>query len=167
MKAKFTLFLVAAAMLASCGTPSSSHPTGLSTPADTSVAPQGPKYLTWIAENKLVVDLYSIGEARFNYGNAALSDNSNTVDLNDASSLGCTTQLQGQTFNFIFVAETADSQSVAVHKAIEGDQLVSFCEMYKDTFKGKTRGYVAISGGTVQWAKGKNAELDAKIQQYL
>ena len=96
-----------------------------------------------------------------------MSDNSNTVDLNDASSLGCTTQLQGQTLNFIFVAETADSQSVAVFKAIEGDQLVSFCEMHKDTFKGKTRGYVAISGGTVQWAKGKNAELDAKIQQYL
>ncbi len=171
MKSKFALLLATAALLASCGGNSSpaatSHPTGLSTP-EASSAPQSDYYLSWIANGKLVVDLITTAEARFSYGNAALPSNSNTVDLNDSSSFACTTQMEGMNFNFVFVEETETEHYVGVFQAIEGNQLSEFCQLHKDDFKGKTRGYIAISGGdTVQWDQGKNANLDAKIRSYI
>ena len=172
MKSKFALILGMAAMLASCGgTPASSPSTQPSTTSEASSeasSSQGAKYLTWIADNKLVVELYSTAEARFTYGNAALPNNSNTVDLADSAIFACSQGMAGMTFNFVFVAESEGAAAVAVFKAIEGDQLVEFCNLHNDDLKGKTRGYIAVSGGSeVQWAKGKNADLDVKIQSYI
>ena len=172
MKHKLTLVLAAAAMLASCGGNSgTSHPTGLSTPEESSTA-QASGYLNWVAEGKIVIDLFDIGEARFTYGNAALAQASQTLDLNDSAALACSSQLtENDLFNFVIVTETAEgtgfSAGAAVYAGIEGNQISAFLADH-DEFKGKKRAYVAISGGEeVKWTKGKNAEMDAKIQTYL
>ena len=166
MKHKLTFVLAAAAMLASCGGNSgTSHPTGLSTPEESS------GYLNWVAEGKVVVDLFDIGEAHFTYGNAALAQPSQILDLNDSAAFACSSQLtENDLFNFVIVTETAKgtnfSAGAAVYTGIEGDKLSTFLAD-NDEFKGKKRAYVAISGGEeVKWTKGKNAEMDAKIQSF-
>ena len=173
MKHKLTLVLAAAAMLASCGGNSgTSHPTGLSTPEESSTA-QATGYLNWVDEGKIVVDLFDIGEAHFTYGNAALAQASQILDLNDSAEFACSSQLtENDLFNFVIVTETAQgagfSAGFAVHSEIEGDKLSAFLAVHHDEFKGKKRVYVAISGGEeVKWTKGKNAEMDAKIQTFL
>ena len=173
MKTKLPLFLIAAAMLASCGggnTPTSEPSTDPA--SDTSAAPQGDVYLDWVAKNKVVIELFNAGDARFTYGNAALSQASNMLDLNDSADLACSSTLTAdQVVNFVYVTETADGTSsggaAALFAGIKGDSISGFLND-NDNLKGKVKGYVAISfGETVTWTKGKNAAMDAKIQSLV
>ena len=61
MKSALSLFLLAGAMLISCGgnTPSSQQPADSS--AEASSAVSSATYLDWVADNKIVIDLYSVG----------------------------------------------------------------------------------------------------------
>ena len=174
MKVKsYILPLLSLALLASCGGESSSHATGLTSHATgLSSSTQSATYLDWVADNKIVIDLFATGDARFAYGNAALTQASTTLDLSDSAALTCSTQLQAeQVYNFVYVTEgvsgTGFSAGAALYAGIVGDQISEFLNG-KDDLKGKTRAYVAISfGSTVSWAKGKNAAMDAKIQQLV
>ncbi len=169
MKTKLPLFLIAAAMLASCGGNTPTSETSADPASDTSVAPQGDVYLDWVAKNKVVIELFNAGDARFTYGNAALSQASNTLDLNDSADLACSSTLTAdQVVNFVYVTETADGTGfgggAALAAGIKGDSISEFLND-NDNLKGKVKGYVAISfGETVTWTKGKNAAMDAKIQ---
>ena len=172
MKFKLPLFLLAAAMLASCGgntTPSSEQSTP-ATPESSQTASH--LYLDWVNDNKIVIDLFDIGDAKFSYGNAALSGATQTLDLNASAGISCSTTLtQETTVNFIVVTEAPSSTGfnagAAVYPGIEGDQLSEFLAD-RDDLQGKTRAYVAISfGETVKWAKNHNADMDAKIQQLI
>lgn len=171
MKSKFALFLIAASMLASCGGGSSSQPTSLSSP-DTSATPATVTYLDWVADNKIVIDLFTAGQARFAYGDAALTAETTTLDLNANAKITCSTELkETQLVNFVYVTEaregTGFSASAAVYAGIEGDKVSDFLKDQTD-LNGKVRAYVAISlGDTVAWAKGKNTAMDAKIQQLV
>jgi|GEM_PF-1673525 len=167
MKFKFALFFAAATLLASCG----NHATGLSI-SESSSEPEQTLYLDWVAKNKIVIDLYSIGEARFAYGNAALSQASTTLDLSASSALTCSsTHEESELFNFVYVTETTEgtrfNASAMLYPGIKGDALTEFLSNNTE-LAGKTRAYIAISkGDTVQWAKGKNAAMDAKIQALI
>jgi hypothetical protein len=172
MKSALYLFLLAGAMLVSCGgnTPSSQQSAGSS--AEASSAVSSATYLDWVADNKIVIDLFSVGDARFAYGNAALAQESNTLDLDASASLTCSTQLtKDKTYNFVFVTEattgTGFNAGAALYAGIEGDRLSDFLKD-NDDLNGKVRAYIAISfGDTVSWAKGKNAAMDAKIQSLV
>lgn len=170
MKSKFALFLVAASMLASCGggnTPVSSQ----STPAAESSSAAETYYLDWVAQGKIVIELFDVGEARFTYGNAALQA-TQTLDLNASADLACSSSLTSdQTFNFVFVTETTAgtgfNAGAALYPGIEGDKLSDFLKDSEE-LKGKARAYVAISyGETVKWTKGKNAAMDTKIESLV
>lgn len=163
--------LFAAAMLASCGgdshatglSSSTSHTTGLtSEPATPSAT-----YLDWVADGKIVIELFDCDNARFTYGNAALQA-TNTLDLSASAKIACSsTHTSDQVFNFVYVTEADFSAGVALYAAIEGDKISEF--LSDDiNLAGKARAYVAISfGSTVKWTKGKNAAMDAKIQQLV
>ena len=178
MKTKFVLFLASAALLASCGGNSSSHATGLvsseshGTGLASSSAAASATYLDWVADNKIVIDLFDAGDAHFTYGNAALSAASNTLDLNASAALACSSTFTSETLiNFVYVTEAATATGfnagAALYSAIEGDKIADFLKDSEE-LKGKTRAYVAISfGSSVQWAKNKNAAMDAKIQQLI
>ena len=172
MKFKLPLFLLAAAMLASCGgntTPSSdqSATTNGTVPAQASHL-----YLDWVNDNKIVIDLFDIGDAKFSYGNAALSGATQVLELNASAGISCSTTLTKETtVNFVVVTEAPSSTgfnaAAAVYPGIEGDQLSEFLAD-RDDLQGKTRAYVAISfGETVKWTKNHNADMDAKIQQLI
>ena len=171
MKSKFALFLVAASMLASCGGTSPSHTGGFSS-QDTSVAPASATYLDWVSDGKIVIDLFTAGQANFAYGNAALTSETTTLDLSDNASITCSTQLKETTLvNFVVVTEasvgTGFNAGAAVYAGIEGDKVSDFLKD-NDDLKGKIRAYVAISlGDTVAWTKGKNTVMDAKIQSLV
>lgn len=164
MKFRLPLFLISAAMLASCGGAPSS---GLSTPSEASQAGEH-LYLDWVANNKIVIDLFDAGSASFAYGNAALSQASNTLDLNANSKLTCSTALEaGQLVNFVYVTEATEGTGfkagAALYSGIIGTELSNFLDG-NDDLSGKVRAYVAISfGSEVKWTKGKNAAMDAKI----
>lgn len=169
MKSKLFVLLFATAMLTACGGEPSTDPTPSGGDPGT---PQTAEYLDWVADNKIVIDLFSIGEAHFSYGNAALNKDSNTLDLNASAALSCSTQLaEDQLVNLVYVTETAAgtgfNAGAALYSAIEGNKLSGFFNDNED-LKGKTRAYVAISfGETVSWTKGKNAAMDAKIQSLV
>ena len=171
MKSKFALLLVAASMLASCGGASSSHTGGFSS-QDTSVAPASATYLDWVSDGKIVIDLFTAGQANFAYGNAALTAESTTLDLKDNTKITCSTELkETQLVNFVVVTETAIATGfnagAAVYSGIEGDKISDFLKDQTD-LNGKTRAYVAISlGDTVAWTKGRNTVMDAKIQELI
>ena len=165
MKCKYLLLLAATAMLASCGNNASSNkpePVGPDVPPSAT-------YLDWVADNKIVFDLFSSGDAQFAYGNAALTQGNKVLDLNASAAITCSTSLPAtQVVNFVYVTETATgtgyNAGAALYAAIEGDKISGFLGD-NDNLKGKNRAYVAISfGETVQWTKGKNAAMDAKIQ---
>ena len=171
MKFKLPLFLLAAAMLASCGgntTPSSEQ--SATTPESSQTASH--LYLDWVNDNKIVIDLFDIGDARFSYGNAALSGATQILELNASAGISCSTTLTKETtVNFVVVTEAPSSTgfnaAAAVYPGIEGDQLSEFLAD-RDDLQGKTRAYVAISfGETVKWTKNHNADMDAKIQQLI
>lgn len=171
MKIRFA-FLLAAAMLASCGgnTPASSaNPSVPASSPDASI-PAISNYLNWVDDNKVVIDLFGFENAHFTYGNAALSSASNTLDLNDASKIGCSTTFTAEDeINFVYVTYKAEgtsfSSAVALYAGVEGDQLSEFFGL-KNDLEGAKRGYVAISKGkTVQWTKNKNAAMDQAIQE--
>ena len=173
MKSKFALFLIATAMLASCG--GSSQATGSSSgehSAGSTSEPASSTYLDWVAQNKIVIDLFDVGSVQFTYGNAALSQASNTLDLSDTASIATSAQLEeAQTVNFVYVTEaqeaTGFNAGVAVYPGIKGNELGNFLNG-SDDLKGKVRAYVAISfGSDVKWTKGKNAAMDARIQQFV
>lgn len=172
MKPFIPLFLAAAAMLASCNANTPSSEKSASSQEPTSSVTPSATYLDWVNDNKIVIDLFNAGEARFTYGNAALSQESNTLDLNASASLACSTALGAeQLVNFVIVteatSETGFNAGAALYSAIEGDRLSEFLGDNGD-LKGKVRAYVAISfGNTVQWTKGKNAAMDAKIQHLI
>lgn len=172
MKPIIPLFLVAAAMLASCNANTPASETSASSQEPTSSVAPSATYLDWVNDNKIVIDLFNAGEARFTYGNAALDQASNTLDLNASASLACSTTLSAdQLVNFVIVTETISetgfNAGAALYSAIEGDQLSNFLGDNED-LKGTVRAYVAISfGNTVQWTKNKNAAMDAKIQQLI
>lgn len=169
MKSSLPLFLLATTMLVSCGggnTPSSEQSAIPS--EESSVAPQS-QYLDWVADGKIVIELFDLGDARFTYGNAALDKASNTLDLAASASIACSATFEAtQVLNFVYVTETASgtgfNASAAAYVGIEGDKVADFLTD-NDDLNGKTRAYVAISlGETVKWTKGKNAAMDAKIQ---
>lgn len=172
MKPIIPLFLAAAAMLASCNANTPASETSASSQEPTSSVVPSATYLDWVNDNKIVIDLFNAGEARFTYGNAALDQASNTLDLNASASLACSTTLSAdQLVNFVIVTETISetgfNAGAAVYSAMEGDQLSDFLGDNED-LKGTVRAYVAISfGNTVQWTKGNNAAMDAKIQQLV
>lgn len=175
MKSKLPLFLIAAAMLASCGgNSSSSQQSGSST--ETSQAPESAVYLDWVADNKIVIELFDAPEgAHFTYGNAALQA-TNTLDLSASAAIGFSGEFTSeQVFNFVYVTEVRAGDghgslgvtAAALYRAIEGDKVSEFLRG-ADDLQGKTRAYVAISyGSTVKWTKDKNAAMDAKIQQLV
>ena len=172
MKRIIPLFLVAAAMLASCNGNTPASGTSASSQEPTSSVAPSATYLDWVNDNKIVIDLFNVGEARFTYGNAVLAQASNTLDLNASASLACSTTLSAeQLVNFVIITEatsgTGFNAGAALYPGIEGDKLSDFLGD-KEDLKGKVRAYVAISfGSTVQWTKGKNAAMDAKIQQLV
>ena len=171
MKSKLFLFLASAAMLTACG--------GQPVSADSSVLPpetssaQEATYLDWVNDGKIVIDLFDVGDARFTYGNAALSEASQTLDLNKSAKLGCSTTLDAsKTYNVVLVTEavtgTGFNAGAGLYSAIEGDKLSMFFSDTEEELNTATRAYVAISfGSTVSWTKGKNAAMDAKIQQLV
>lgn len=67
--------------------------------------------------------------------------------------------------NFVFVILRADGASVAVNAGLSKDYVVEF--LSNKEFKNATRVYVAISTGSVNWTKGLNKALDAKINTYI
>ncbi|MBR1847216.1 MAG: hypothetical protein IJ787_05830 [Bacilli bacterium] len=170
MKRTLPLFLIAAAMLVSCGGNSSSVTPAASSEA--SVAPASALYLDWVEDNKVVIELFDVGEARFTYGNAALSKASETLDLAASAKLACSSTLTAaDTFNFVYVTEaptdTGFQAAAALYAGIEGDKLSEFLNDNND-LAGKKRAYIAISfGDTVKWTKNKNAAMDAKIQALI
>ena len=168
MKSKFALLFAVTALLASCGGESTtSHASGLSVSSEESAL-----YLDWVADNKIVIDLFDTGNASFTYGNAALDKASNTLDLSDSAALACSSELEREpVFNFVYITEaisgTGFNAGAALYPKIEGDKIAEFLRDSND-LRGKTRAYIAISSGnTVQWTKGKNAAMDAKIQQLI
>ena len=170
MKRTLPLFLIAAAMLVSCGGNAATS----STPAasiDSSVAPASALYLDWVADDKVVIELFDVDNARFTYGNAALQA-SQTLDLSASAALACSSTLTAaDTFNFIYVTEaptaTGFNAAAALYAGIEGDKLSDFLKDNND-LAGKKRAYIAISfGDTVKWTKSKNAAMDAKIQTLI
>lgn len=170
MKFKFALLLIAASMLASCGGTSSSHTGGFSSQETSS--PASATYLDWVSDGKIVIDLFTAGQANFAYGNAALTSETTTLDLSDNASITCSTQLKETTLvNFVVVTEasvgTGFNAGAALYAGIEGDKVSDFLKDNED-LKGKSRAYVAISlGDTVAWTKGKNTVMDAKIQSLV
>ncbi|MDY6391675.1 MAG: hypothetical protein SPL80_02415 [Bacilli bacterium] len=170
MKRTLPLFLIAAAMLVSCGGSSSSSVTPAAS-SEASVAPASALYLDWVADNKIVIELFDVGEARFTYGNAALQA-SQTLDLAASAKLACSSTLTAaDTFNFVFVTEaetaTGFNSGAALYAGIEGDKLSDFLNDNND-LAGQKRAYIAISfGDTVKWTKNKNAAMDAKIQALI
>ena len=170
MKRTLPLFLIAAAMLVSCGGNSSSSVTPTAS-SEASVAPASALYLDWVADDKVVIELFDVGEARFTYGNAALQA-SQTLDLAASAKLACSTALTAaDTFNFVYVTEaptaTGFQAGAALYAGIEGDKLSEFLNGNND-LAGKKRAYIAISfGDTVKWTKNKNAAMDAKIQTLI
>lgn len=158
-------------MLAFCGGASPSQSGGFSS-QDSSAAPASATYLDWVSNGKIVIDLFTAGQASFAYGNAALTSETTTLDLSDNASLTCSTQLTETTLvNFVVVTEasvgTGFNAGAAVYAGIEGDKVSDFLKGSND-LKGKIRAYVAISlGDTVAWTKGKNAVMDAKIQSLV
>ncbi len=171
MKRTLPLFLIAAAMLVSCGGNSSSSVTPAAS-SEASVAPASALYLDWVADNKIVIELFDVGEARFTYGNAALTKASETLDLSASAKLACSSTLTAaDTFNFVYVTEaetaTGFNSGAALYAGIEGDKLSDFLSDNND-LAGQKRAYIAISfGDTVKWTKNKNAAMDAKIQALI
>ena len=168
MKCKYLVLLAATAMLVSCGNNSSPDKPG----PDDPVVPPTAEYLDWVADNKIVFDLFSSGDAQFAYGNAALAQGNKVLDLNDSAAITCSTSLPAtQVVNFVYVTEaptaTGFNAGAALYAGIEGDKISEFLKDNED-LKGKKRAYVAISfGETVQWTKGKNTNMDAKIQALI
>ena len=167
MKCKYLVLLAATAMLASCNNNGSNKPD----PVGPDVPPSA-EYLDWVADNKIVFDLFSSGDAQFAYGNAAIAQGNKVLDLNDSAAITCSTSLPAtQVVNFVYVTEaptaTGFNAGAALYAGIEGDKISEFLKDNED-LKGKKRAYVAISfGETVQWTKGKNAKMDAKIQALI
>ena len=167
--------LFAAAMLASCG--GNSHATGLSsstshaTGLTSETSAPSATYLDWVANGKIVIDLFDCDNARFTYGNAALQA-TNTLDLSASAKIACSsTHTEDQVFNFVYVTEasteTGFNAGAALYAGIMGDKISEFLADNSE-LAGKARAYVAISfGSTVKWTKGKNAAMDAKIQQLV
>ena len=172
MKIRFAFLLAAAAMLASCGgnTPASSADSSAPASSPDASIPAISNYLNWVDDNKVVIDLFGFENARFTYGNAALASASNTLDLNDASKIGCSTTFTAEDeINFVYVTYKAEgtsfSSAVALYAGVEGDKLSEFFDL-KNDLEGAKRGYVAISKGkTVQWTKNKNAAMDRAIEE--
>ena len=140
-------------------TSSTSQQSGASQPAQSDSLLDGV-----VTAGKFRVDLMSDDfGARFNYGNeAVVSKKEMTFNANSTLAMSGTATVD---LNFVFVSETAAGFSVAVNKEIDKEQISEF--LSDRSFKDATRVYVAISKGEVDWTKGLNEKMDAKIKTFL
>ena len=85
----------------------------------------------------------------FNYGNETVVDKKE-MTYGATATLGFSGTVAVDTINFVFVAEKENGTSVSVNAGINAKKV-----------------YIAISTGTVNWTKGLNADMDAKINSYI
>lgn len=171
MKIK-SLILMCACLGCLAGCSQSPDPTTAPSSVDpaTSTQPSGPKYLTFVAEGKLRVDVFGVSNVNFSYGNSALPNGVNdNIALDDSFSFSVN-QNDGEdtSYNFIIIGENSARLATSVNLGIEGNELTNYLEIDKSDLRGMTRGYVAISfGNEPLWTKGLNASLDAAINALI
>lgn len=170
MKLKLLPLCLATLALASCGG-SSSPASGLSISGSATSESSRPvvwQYLDFLQTGKVRIDIINVdSELQLSYGNAALSSNTNLLDLNANSKLSANKNLAAdKVFNLIVVVEKQNGeQSVArcdVNLGIEGDKIVEFfSEVAANDLVDCDRAYVAASMGPgAQWTHGLNSKLD-------
>ena len=123
-------------------------------------------YLTFITDGKVRVDIMNdnLG-CTFNYGNEAVVDKKE-MTYGATATLGFSGTVAVDTINFVFVVEKENGTSVSVNAGIEKDSLEDFLSGPAKYANAK-KIYIAISTGTVNWTKGLNADMDAKINTYI
>lgn len=166
----FTLLVMAAGLLVSCNSNEPATSSTTSQAPETSSTPSGPTYLTFVNEGKLRIDLFNV-DVNFSYGNTALSEAVNTVDLAANSFITVNKNSETEKYYVILFAESATRHSVK-YLTPSGPDLMEFVELasFKNYFKdyvGNGRGYLAISTGeSAQWTKGLNEKFDAEVDAW-
>ena len=161
------LLLISTAFLVGCGNKQQSS-SAAPAPSSSSTPVFAPTYLTFIEKGKMRVDIFG-ADVSFSYGNAALPEAVNTVDLRNPAYLTANANsTEDKKYNFLFFAEGPSGHTFKQTVA-DGDDLTTVLEL--SSVKGffekydSERGYIAISvGATPQWTKGLNEKLDAYIQ---
>ncbi len=129
-------------------------------------------YLSFIDANKIRVDVFGTTGANFNYGNEAIGT-SKTMTISANSFLAFSGSITADSVNFVFVIESGTANEFSsvfmVNGGIDNDYVETFLSRnsLKNSYNGAYKVYVAIWTGTIQWTKGLNANLDAKINTYL
>lgn len=165
-KILFTLGAVFAFSLAACNNKNNdSKPTPEPTPTpEPAPATTDSTYLTFIDNNKIRVDIMDTSLAsNFTYGNAVV-ETTKQMAYSSATKLALRGTVSANTVNFVVVIDIEGEDRVVVNPGIQKDSLE---EYLSDTMvlSGGKKVYVAISTGTVNWTKGLNADLDAKLNQ--
>lgn len=172
---KFKKFLLACAgvfafALAACDSKNNtSTDSGKTNPPTVDPEPSQPStqsmYLGFMDNNKIRVDILSddLG-IRFNYGNTAVTS-TQSMDLVAGQKLSFSGTIAVDSINFIIVRDTETGGSVSVNAGIVKDSVEDY--LSGKSFTDVKKVYIAISTGTVNWTKGLNPDLDAKIQTYI
>ena len=126
---------------------------------------QASTYLTFIADGKIRIDIMNdnLG-CTFNYGNETVVDKKEMTYGANAS-LGFSGTVAVDKINFVFVVEKENGTTFSVNGGILKDSLEDFLSGNAKYANAK-KVYIAISTGTINWTKGLNADMDAKINTY-
>lgn len=171
IKKPLVMLVACAALLSACGgsTPSTSSAAS-SEPGSSSEPAFTPTYLSFVEEGKFRIDLFNV-DVNFSYGNTALAQPVNTVNLDANSNVTVNKNSEIEKYYVILFAESKTGHTVK-YLTPEGSQLTEFLELgsFKNFFKNYYeggRGYLAISTGEkAQWTKGLNAKFDAEVEAW-
>ena len=143
--------------------PSSSTDTGSDTGGD-SAPTTVTNYLTFMNDNKLRVDIMNndLG-VTFNYGNEAIQSTRETT-LSADTKLSFSGEFAVEKVNFVIVSDTSTGGIVSVHAGLDSSYVSEFLSRY--SMSGKTKVYIAVSSGDINWTKGLNTKMDTQIGVY-
>ena len=121
-------------------------------------------YLTFMNDNKLRVDIMNndLG-VNFNYGNEAIQSTKETT-LSANTKLSFSGEFTVDKVNFVIVSDTSTGGSVSVHAGLDSSYVSEFLSGY--SMNGKTKVYIAVSSGDINWTKGLNSKMDTQIGTY-
>ena len=170
----FLAFVVGLFALVSCGnskdsssgevTPSSGEESGGSGSGGSGATQI--EYLNFISNGKVRVDIMNdnLG-CGFTYGNEVVT-NKKEMTYGATNTLGISGTLAVNSLNFVIVVEKETGYSFTVNKGIEKEYIEEYLSM-SSKYANAKKIYIAISTGDVNWTKGLNTSMDAKINTYI
>ena len=170
IKKPLIMLVACAALLSACGSSTPSTSSSSSEPGSSSEPAFTPTYLSFVDEGKLRIDLFNV-DVNFSYGDTALSQAVNTVNLDANSNVSVNKNSEIEKYYVILFAESKTGHTVK-YLTPEGSKLTEFIELgsFKNFFKNYYeggRGYLAISTGEkAQWTKGLNEKFDAEVEAW-